>query len=199
MLYEKLRKMRHPFTVSLLLLGFLVSGCSLPPKVDSHYDSNFDFSSLKYYHWFELPGDVEAEELMIQRLKNAVDRQMETKGYTQSLESPDFLISMQGIKDTAILAATRGPSYQRTTAGGSWKNPSADSLRGRVYRPASYSPTVYEEGKLTLTIINAANDEPVWEGIVTGLIQSSSSPESRDQRTDDTIAKLLADFPPATE
>ena len=182
--------------VHILFLSLFVSGCSLPPKVESHYDSNFDFSSLKHYRWFELPGDVEAEELMIQRLRNAVDQQMETKGFKQSLESPDFLISMQGFKDTAILAATRGTSYQRGNAGGTRGNPSADSLRGRQYRQTGYSPNVYEEGELTLTLINAANDQPVWEGIATGLIQSNNSPESREKRTQDTIARLLADFPP---
>ena len=176
-----------------------MSGCSLPPKVEFHYDSNFDFSSLKYYRWFELPGDVEAEELMIQRLRNAVDREMETKGFKQSLESPDFLISMQGFKNNAILAATRGTTYQPWNAGGTRKNPSADSLRGRQYRQTGYSPNVYEEGKLTLTLINAANDQTVWEGIATGLIHSDTSPESREQRTHETIARLLADFPPATK
>ena len=182
--------------ITILFLSLIVSGCSLPPKVESHYDSNFDFSTLKYYRWFELPGDVEAEELMIQRLRNAVDRQMETKGFKQNLESPDFFISMQGFKKTAMLVTGKGPSYQRGTAGGTRKNPSADSLRGRQYRQTGYSANVYEEGKLTLTLINAANDQPVWEGIATGLIQSDTSPESREQRTHDTIARLLADFPP---
>ena len=183
--------------VNILFLSLFLSGCSLPPKVDSHYDSNFDFSSLKHYRWFVLPGDIEADELMIQRLRNAVDRQMGIKGFKQNSESPDFLISMQGFKDTAILAATRGTSYQRGTAGGTRKNPSANSLRGREYRQTGYSPTVYEEGKLTLTLINAANDQTIWEGIATGLIQSNNSPESREKRTQDTIARLLADFPPA--
>jgi hypothetical protein len=103
---------------------------------------------------------------------------------------------MQGFKKTAMLVTGKGPSYQRGTAGGTRKNPSADSLRGRQYRQTGYSANVYEEGKLTLTLINAANDQPVWEGIATGLIQSDTSPESREQRTHDTIARLLADFPP---
>ena len=185
--------------VTLLLLSFFLSGCTLPPKVSSDYDSTFDFSSLEHYRWFELPGDVEAEEITIQRLRNAVDREMENKGYTLSSESPDFLISMRGFKDTAILATPRGTStsYQRGTGGGTRINSSRDSLRGREFRQTGYSPTVYEEGKLTLTLINAANDQTIWEGIATGLIQSNNSPESREQRTHETIARLLADFPPA--
>jgi hypothetical protein len=183
--------------VTLLLLSFFLSGCTLPPKVSSDYDRNFDFSSLKHYRWLELPGDVEAEELMIQRLRNAVDKQMGIKGFTKSLESPDFLISMRGFKDTAILATPRGPSYQRGNTGGTRINSSAGSLRGREYRQTGYSPTDYEEGKLTVTLINAANDQTIWEGLATGLIQSNNSPESREQRTHETIARLLADFPPA--
>jgi hypothetical protein len=182
--------------VSFLLLGFLISGCSLPPKVSSDYDSEFDFSTLKHYRWFELPGDVEADELIIRSLRRAVDRQMETKGYTLSSESPDFLISMQGFKDTATQGAVPGTSYQRGASGETRKNPSRNSLRGREYSQTRYSTVVYEEGELTLTIINAANDQPVWEGVATGLIQSNNSPESREQRTNKTIVRLLADFPP---
>ena len=111
--------------VTILLLSLFLSGCSLPPKVSSHYDSDFDFSSLKHYRWFELPGDVEADEIMIQRLRNAVDRQMETKGYALSSDSPDFLISMQGFKNTAIQGAVPGTTYQRGTASGTRKDPSA--------------------------------------------------------------------------
>ena len=188
--------MRMFHTVNILFLSFLLSGCSLPPKVDSHYDRNFDFSSLEYYRWFELPGDVEADEIMIQYLRNAVDREMEIKGYTLSSESPDFLIAMQGFKDTATQGAIQGTSYQRGTARDTRKSPSQDSLRGRKYRQTRYNTIEYEEGNLTLTIINATNDQSVWEGTARGLIKSNNSLESREQRTNETIARLLADFPP---
>jgi hypothetical protein len=183
-------------TISLFFLCFLLTGCTLPPKVHSNYDTNFDFSGLEHYNWFELPGDIEADEIIVQRLKDAVDKQMENKGFTRRLEDPDFLISMQGFKSSETLGAARGTSYQRGTASGTRRGTSRESMRGREFSKASYSTTEYTAGNLTLTIIDAATDQPIWEGLITGLIRENVSTEAREKRIHETFAKLLADFPP---
>ncbi|MHC4855242.1 MAG: DUF4136 domain-containing protein [Planctomycetota bacterium] len=184
--------MKMPGAVNILFLSFLLSSCTLPPKVDSHYDSDFDFSSLKHYRWFELPGDVEADDITIRRLRHAVDHQMEMKGYALSPKEPDFLISLRGFKETVTQGTAQGPSIQSETASAIGSGTYNQGLR----RHARYGTVVHEAGTLTLTITNAADEQLIWEGIVTGLIKSNNSPESREQRTNKTIARLLANFPP---
>ena len=182
---------------NILFLSLFLSGCSLPPKVSSDYDRDFDFSSLKHYRWFELPGDVEADELIIQRLRRAVDRQMGIKGFTERSESPDFLISMQGFKESFTRGTGKTTSHQGSSASNTQRWATRETMRQDDFRESSYTSSEYTEGNLTLTIINAATDQPVWEGVARGLVRSNVSSEEREQRINEAIARLLADFPPA--
>ena len=54
----------------------------------------------------------------------------------------------------------------------------------------------YEEGTLTLTIINTAGDNLIWQGMATGIIEPNRSTEAKEKRTQEVVAKLLANFPP---
>jgi hypothetical protein len=54
----------------------------------------------------------------------------------------------------------------------------------------------YEEGTVTLTIINADNNSLIWEGSATVAIEPDRSAEFKEKRTQEVTAKLLANFPP---
>jgi hypothetical protein len=54
----------------------------------------------------------------------------------------------------------------------------------------------YEEGTLTLTIINTASDTLIWQGKATGIIEPDRSTEAKEKRTQEVVAKLLTNFPP---
>lgn len=168
--------------IFFLSLGFLFSGCSLT-TVNYDYDTDFDFSNLRHYSWLDIPADFPASEIMGQRIIKTVDQQMDTKGFTQVSESPDFLISLQGFRDIVREGVERGTAYR--------------GYRGyeRTYE-RHYDVYEYEEGTLTLTIINAAGNNLIWQGSATGTIEPNRSTEAREKRTQEVVAKLLANFPP---
>jgi hypothetical protein len=174
--------MKSLLTLIVLSLCLLLPGCSLT-TVNYDYDRDFDFPSLKEYRWLEIPTDFPASEIVLLRIKRAVDEQMQMKGFSHSPESPDFLISLQGFRDIIREGVERGTAYR--------------GYRGydRTYE-RHYDVYEYEEGTLTLTIINAAGNNLIWQGSATGTIEPNRSVEGREKNTQEVVAKLLANFPP---
>ena len=115
--------------------------------------------------------------------ENIQNQQMEIMGFTQTAKSPDFLISIQGFRDIVRQGVDRGTTYR--------------GYRGydRTYE-RRFDVYEYEEGSLTLTIISTAGNNLIWQGIATGTIEPNRSAEDREKRTQEVVAKLLANFPP---
>ncbi|MFZ9023376.1 MAG: DUF4136 domain-containing protein [Anaerohalosphaeraceae bacterium] len=184
--------MKPIYTIVILSLSLLLSGCSMT-TVNYDYDMDFDFSNLKQYGWLDIPDDFPATEIVVQRIKNAVNQQMAAKGFNQVPESPDFQISLQGFRDIVSQGVQTGTSYR----GYGGYNRGYGGYRGydRGYdRPVEVYE--YEEGTLTLTIINAASDTLIWQGKATDIIEPSLSTEAKEKKTQEVVAKLLANFPP---
>ena len=178
--------MKSVYTLVIFSLGFLLSGCSMT-TVNYDYDTAFDFSNLTDYGWLDIPDDFPATEIVVQRIKKAVDTQMVAKGFKQVSESPDFLISLQGFRDIIRQGVESGTSYR------GYQGYSQGYNRGYGRRTEVYE---YEEGTLTLTIINTAGDTLIWQGKATGIIEPDRSTEAKEKRTQEVVAKLLTNFPP---
>jgi len=182
--------MRPFFTCTILSLCLLAGGCTLS-TIDYDYDRDFDFSTLKQYRWLAIPEDFPGTEITVQRIKRAVDQQMTLKGFTLSEESPDFLISLQGFRDIVREGVSRGEAYR------GYRGYDYGYRYGYGYeRPIDIYE--YEKGTLTVTFINAAGNNLIWQGSATITVDPGLSVESKDKRTHETVAKLLADFPPLT-
>ena len=178
--------MKSAYTLVIFSLGCLLSGCSMT-TVNYDYDTAFDFSNLTDYGWLDIPDDFPATEIVVQRIKKAVDTQMVAKGFKQVSESPDFLISLQGFRDIIRQGVESGTSYRGYGGYNRGYNRGYDR-RVEVYE--------YEEGTLTMTIINTASDALIWQGKATGIIEPDRSTEAKEKRTQEVVAKLLANFPP---
>jgi len=182
--------MKSLYAIVIFSLSVILSGCS-PVTVNYDYDTSFDFSTLKSYRWLDVPADFPANEITIGRIKNAVDQQLKSKGFGQVSAAPDFLISMLGFKDIIREGVVTGSPYTGYTGYRGYGGPGRYGdyeRRFQVYE--------FEEGTLTLTFINAARNALIWEGTATVTIEPNSSTESKEKKTQETIAKLLANFPP---
>jgi hypothetical protein len=166
----------------------LHTGCTLP-TVDYDYDRDFDFSDLKQYSWLDIPADFPANEIVVQRIKRAVNEQMDMKGFVRSTEAPDFLISLQGFRDIVREGVERGTTY------GTYRGYRGYD-RGYQRRVDVYE---YEEGTLTLTIVSTKNNSLIWQGSATTTIEPNLSVETKEKRTREIVAKLLSDFPPSSK
>ena len=54
----------------------------------------------------------------------------------------------------------------------------------------------YDEGTLLIDVIDPATMQLLWRGSGTGVVDPQASPEKREQRINEAVEQILADFPP---
>ncbi len=67
-------------TMHIILVLFLMAitvSCSSIYGVSHDYDEKADFSQLKTYDWLAIPEKVDINQLDVERLKTAVNNQLE--------------------------------------------------------------------------------------------------------------------------
>ncbi len=165
----------------------LFIGCATPLVVNYDYDTTYDFSKLKTYDWLPSPPGNQFEDMTEKRFRSAVDTQLQAKNYSQSAESPDFLISLQGVKKTV----EKGSAAVGMSIGVPVGQRGSVSVGG-----GRSKPRVKQEGTLNLTFVDRKTNTPVWQGTATAEIQEKTSPEEQQQRINQVIAELLKKFPP---
>jgi len=153
-------------------------GCSSIYDVSYDYDREADFSNLKTYEWMDIPEGVEIDRSVRARVKNAVDKQLETKGFLMNSEEPDFRIAMHTGTEEKVTYTDWGYSY-----GSHW------------YGPA-YTKFKYQEGTLLLDFIDARSKKLIWRGEAKGLVEDTISPEKLETLVNDAVQQILKNFPP---
>jgi hypothetical protein len=175
--------MKALVTILALWYSVFVAGCSTV-TITYDYDPDADFTGLKTFDWLPVDAESQFDDLAARRIKAAVNRELAAKGYEIVSEKPDFLLTMylgkaaqREIVDWGYSRDRYGPRY------GAYGGRRVD-----VYE--------YEEGTLTLDILESADKQVLWRGQATAVIDPYASPEERTKRINDAIAQLLAGFPP---
>ena len=176
--------MRLIFFIALIFVLFIVSCSSVSVKYD--YDPAIDFSKFKSFGWkdVEIPNDAMAKnQLLAKRVKEAVIKELETKGYTYS-ESDEV--------DFAVVAHAGTKERMQITDWGSygWYSPWWGPYGGRV------DVSQYTEGTLVIDIVDMQEREMAWRGLATGTVDESPNPERAQARMDDIVSRILVNFPP---
>jgi hypothetical protein len=171
----------------LALAVCVLFGCATQPNVDVDYDTTKDFSTLKTYQWMPATGNAAGDELLVGRIRNAVDSQLQAKGHALATDNPDFLVAMQLSGRTAYGGST-GVGMSVGIPVGS---------RGSISVGGGKSKAIEKtEGTLVLDFLDAKTKSLAWRGTASGTVQPSTSPEQQQQRINQVIGELLASFPP---
>ena len=64
------------------------------PAVNYDYDTAADFAALKTFDWMPATGNAAGDELLVKKIRNSVDTQLQAKGCSMAAANPDFLIGM---------------------------------------------------------------------------------------------------------
>ena len=172
--------------IYLLAVLLLSLGCA-PLTVDYDYDTTYDFTKLRSYEWAPSPPGDQMEDLTEKRFQAAVNSEMQAKTFVHAAESPDFLISMEGIKKTVTGGSTGVGASIAVPVGG----------HGSVSLGMGKSkPRVKEQGTLTLNISDARTRALIWQGSATAALQGKTSPEEQQQKINQVVAEVLKNFPP---
>lgn len=184
--------MRAPSAFLIFAFAFLAMSCAPSVSVKYDYDKETDFASLKTFDWLPVPttavgsvkAAVERNSLLDKRVKTAVNEQLVAKGLTQNAGNPDVLVTYHVGVDDKINVTDWGYGY----AG-----------YGRYYGmgPSTVDVYQYKEGTLLIDIIDAKSKQLIWRGAGTGTVDPEAPAEKREQRLNNAIARIMANFPPS--
>lgn len=167
-----------------LIFCLLLLGCS-SVQVTTDYNPQQDFTQFKSFKLYEgkpIPNDALTKNPLVKkRVESALSKVLTGKGFTEVDKDPDFIVlAHAGVKE----------KMRVDTYGYGWYDPWWGPYGG--YTSVSY----YEEGSLVIDIVDTDKKELAWRGIGTRTIKTFSDPEEMQQVIDETVTKILADFPP---
>jgi len=186
---------------NLLLPAFmliLLAGCAPSVKVRSDADPSVNLSQYKTYNFFSQLG-IEGENysnLLGQHFRQAIDAQMESRGFTQS-PTPQLQINVSiGAEDKVRVNTYQDPYLY----GGYYGRP----YRGFYGSPFGYGygggtrTTVqqYTEAQVYIDLVDSTQHKMVWQGVATFTLTDKMQSQLRET-VYNTVDKIFAQFPTA--
>lgn len=164
-------------------LALLFTGCS-SIQVDTDYDVNYKFSSLKTYE-VQADSNKSIDSLTHERIESAIKAVFDSKGYQNRGSGADvavsFYLSSQTItqNDSSAQFTTMVP-YRRF---GMAMSVPIDSTR------------TYDEGKLVVDVVDVKTDRLIWRGIGKDTLRSFSTPQKKTEYINGAIEEIMKKFP----
>ena len=163
-------KIYNKFIVLGLLVLFV--GCSttveVPKGVNYDYNVNFDFTKLKTYDLSPTPTTVGIEHLMMERIKTAIDMQLQAKNVKKTSNNPDFFVTIYGVRSKVFTTTWRGPG----------------------------SDLIFEKGKLILQFVDPETNRVIWWGEARAILDPNKNPADETKMVNDVVHRILQKFPP---
>ena len=171
-------------TAFLVCVCVYVSSCARV-LVTHDYDKGFDFAAYKTYGWHPVERSIEMNDLLISRVKDAVNRELQLKGFTLEPEKPDFFIAIHTVTRQKLSITDWGYS-----TGSYWHRGYGFGVGGGI------SSRTYEEGTLMIDMVDGAENKLVWRGTATDIVDPVMSPEERTAEINNAVSLILREFPP---
>ena len=161
-------------------------------QVSQDYEQGYDFSALETFAWKPNPDNeygVTDNDLMDSRITSAIEKNLSMKNYKQiDSAKPDFYISYHVTIKQKISSSnvSGGVSLGRSTRG----------RYGSVGISTGSQLRAYDQGTLLIDVTDVESDKLVWRGTSTQLVSEHSTPEQSTSVINETVEKVLSQFPP---
>jgi len=178
-------KMKIKFSVLMMLIVYISVSCSSSIKIQTDYDKTINFEN---YHSFKFLEDDGIESLRAVNvsnkrvIENAISYELRSRGIIDS-NNPDLLVYYQTMSRTKSNVAGYSDYYNKRYNMG--LPTSSDQLY--LYE--------YEEGKLIIDIIDANEDNLVWQGIAQKALKNEGG--DIENIINKAVEKMFEDFPVA--
>lgn len=175
----------------LFLPVILIFAACSPVITGFDYDKQADFSKYKTYTISEETMKMPLNQLNRDRIVNAVEAEMEAKGFTKS-EKPDVIldIRIKGEEYQTATATTTGPGYgfgyYRWGYGGGFSTTRVNYDK-------------YVKGTTFITLIDRATEKIVWQGTGTKTVDENASTEKREESIKNTVKEIFTNYPPTAK
>lgn len=172
--------------MGLAMMTLLLAQCAPALVVNTDYDRDADFSEYETFYWTDefrqANGSGPEDEplfyntLVKKRLKEAIERVLEGKGYMLSEENPDLLVNAQ------VVVEERNDN------------------RAAYYGPYSYFywgfPGVVDEdvkeGDVVIELIDQDEHQLVWQGYAPGALDMNT--EDRQEEINEAVSMILSEY-----
>ncbi len=173
-----------------------LAGCG-GTTYQSDYDPAADFASLRTYQWVEkVPAEARNPKvynaIIEGRVKTAVNRALQGKGFQEVNSNPDFHIAWHASVEQKQSMQTVGTNYGW---GYGWYGP---GYGGMGTTTSTTYVNEWDEGTFVVGIFNPATDDMIWWGSAQGeLDEGNRPPEKAQEDADKAAIKLFETFPAA--
>lgn len=167
----------------VVVVGIVLLACGFMAAQDikTNYMPGTDFSKYKTYKWVNINNTEQADPIVTQQIKDAIDSQLTSKGMTKTdAENADMYVGIQ----TSI---TQEQQWNAYGMGGGWR------FGGGM---ASAQSSTIQIGTLGVDFYDPTSKQLIWRGQATKTLNPSKNPQTNMNRINQAVAKLLKTFPP---
>ena len=171
---------RHQRLLLAVAFAILFSISGLAQKVETDYDHTANFAQYHTYSW----GHVHATDPLFEpRIREAVDRDLQAKGWQQVPTGGDVTVTAVLVKKNKAEYTT---FYDGLGAGWRW--------HGWGTGMATTTVENIPVGTLVVDIYDSNSQNLVWRGLAHD--QLSDKPDKDTKKLDKAVDKLFEKFPP---
>jgi hypothetical protein len=173
----------------------MLAGCAaVGPDITTDYDSSADFSQYRTFDFMsrdERGVERSYDTIAERRLKSAVTREMEARGYQRVGEGADllvnFAVSTEEVEDLrTVPSSVLPPPWYGWRAGYYYDPWPAYAYETRIDR--------YERGTLYVDLVDAERRQLVWEGRAVGRVTREAR-EDPGAALDQAVSEIFARYP----
>ena len=174
-----------------LALAALLGACATTPRIVAEGDPQADFSRYRSYAFYQ-PVAMEQSgysTYLTTRIRDAIRREMEARGYAYDEASPDLRVNFQGLvrERTDVYSIPRSDTHFYYNY---W-------ARSYVAVPFWYDETQvrqYTEGTLSIDLVDARRNHLVWTGAAIARVTQKTAQERSDE-ADAAVHAIFLRFP----
>lgn len=179
-----------------ILITVLISCTTM--KVTTDFDPSVDFTVFKTYRWSQPSAEKQQGyssdyKFLDARIRQAVDRQLATKGYALHITgTPDFLVRSQVWLETKI-------SDDEYAQWGKWTHrigPVDEAQKPTYGSDSGASIREQKEGTLLLIVTDGHTDQIIWRGSSQTRVSGSEHRREKESKINEAVKRILVKFPP---
>ncbi|HEX5787846.1 MAG TPA: DUF4136 domain-containing protein [Woeseiaceae bacterium] len=173
--------------------ALLAAGCASGPDLRSDYDRSADFGEYETYNFFEDagPGNSEYQTLFSKYVQEAIDKEMQARGYRKS-DDPDLLVNFNAIlQDKTRVTTSPAPSYGVGYYG--YRGGFYDPWYGYGYAQETHV-SQYTEGTFNIDLVDREKKKLVWECVGVGRVTDDKL-DNLERTVNEAVPKYFAKFP----
>ena len=180
-----------------LSLTLALAACATTPVVYTDFDPAAQFGNYRTYSWSEEKGP-QATPLMQQRIVNAIDAQLSTKGWSRVASGADVVVATsvanhQEYEIDSYSDPFWGPWGWGGWGGWGWGHGYGWGVGGGWNTARVRAYTV---GTLAVDMYDARTKRAIWSGTAEGTVRRDPARQIADIQT--AVAKMFATFPPGS-